>query len=206
MQNRQRLILREDIGSATEYGSRSTRRKAPAGQESTEPKLLDVNGYIKVLAHSVSPALKEEIGLRAKVCKDALLVMADPARISTIFAALVACGSLLSGGGDVTVLTALVPLGAGRFEKGTGDGCALLSFRVTYPRDMRLPDLKGPARDSMLPALFNVRRIVDRYHGCFRLCASENGIVFNVYLPVVQQSSAYRATSETVSGGAKGVL
>ena len=206
MQNRQRLILREDIGSATEYGSRSTRRKTPVRLESTEPKPLDVNGYIKGLAHSISPALKEEIGLRAQICKDPVLVMADPARISAIFAALVACGSLLSGGGSVTILTALVPLGAGRFEKGTGDGCALLSFRVTYPRDMRLPDLKGPARDCMLPALFNVRRIVDRYHGCFRLCASENGIVFNVYLPVVQQSSAYRATSETVSGGAKGVL
>jgi hypothetical protein len=55
----------------------------------------------------------------------------------------------------------------------------------------------------MLHALFNVRHVVGRYHGCFRLSVSENAVVLNVYLPVVQRSSAYRAGSDTAFGSAK---
>lgn len=204
MRNDQQLAPKEDIGSTTRYDGSSIKQKTSSGQGmSAEPKPLDMNGYIKRLAQSISPALKEEIGLRAQIGDDALPVMADPARISAIFAALVACGSLLSGGGSVTILTALVPLGAGRFEKRTGNGCALLSFRIARPKGMRLPDLSSPARDCMLPALFNVRHIVGRYHGCFRLSISENAVVLNVYLPVVQRSSACRARSDTAFGSAK---
>jgi hypothetical protein len=162
-----------------------------------------MNGYIKRLTQSISPALKEEIGLRARIGGGALPVMADPARISAVFAALVACGSLLSGGGSVTILTALVPLDTGRIEKRTGNGCALLSFHIAGPRGVRLPRLSSPARDCMLPALFNVRHIVGRYHGCFRLSVSENAVVLNVYLTVVQRSSTYRARNDTAFGSAE---
>jgi hypothetical protein len=55
----------------------------------------------------------------------------------------------------------------------------------------------------MLPALFNVRNIVARYHGCFRLSVSENVVVLNVYLPVVQRSSTYRAQNDTAFGSAE---
>jgi hypothetical protein len=178
--------------------------KRPAGQgmrARLEP--LDMNGYIKRLAQSISPELKEEIGLRANIGDGTLPVVADPARISVIFAALVACGTLLSGGGSVTVLTALVPLGAGRIEKETGNGCALLSFRVERPRGTRLPSLWGRGRDRVLPALFNVRSIVGRYHGCFRLSVRENAVVFSVYLPVIQGSPGCGVERATAFGGTK---
>ena len=198
------LDLKEDIGSTTRcYGS-SIKQKTPGEQGmSAGPRPLDMNGCIKRLTQSISPALKEEIGLRARIGDGALPVMVDPARISAVFAALVACGSLLSGGGSVTILTALVPLNAGRIEKRTGNGCALLSFRVAPPGGMRLPRLSSPARDCMLPALFNVRHIVARYHGCFRLSVSENAVVLNVYLPVVQRSLTHRARNDTAFGSAE---
>jgi hypothetical protein len=204
MQNQQQLDPKGDIGSTTRhYGSSIKQKTAGAQGMSAGPRPLDMNGYIKRLTQSISPALKEEIGLRARIGGGALPVMADPARISAVFAALVACGSLLSGGGSVTILTALVPLDTGRIEKRTGNGCALLSFHIAGPRGVRLPRLSSPARDCMLPALFNVRHIVGRYHGCFRLSVSENAVVLNVYLPVVQRSSTYRARNDTAFGSAE---
>jgi len=163
--------------------------------------LLDMNGYVRRLVQSLSPALKKRIGLRHEICDGDLPVAANPVRITTIFAVLAACAMRLAPGGRITVLTALVPFDGGL--AGTGDGCALLSFRGTGRKRQGIADLSVLGHARMLPALFNVRQIVAGDHGTFRLCAGENSIAFNVYLPVARQSSVSTAEGRAVFEGRK---
>ena len=160
---------------------------------------LDMNGYIRRLVQSISPTLKKRMRLRDEICDGDLPVLANPARITTIFAVLSACAMRLAPGGRITVLTALVPSDAGLI--GTGNGCALLSFQGTGRNGQEIADLSVLGQDRMLPALFNVRQIVAGDHGCFRLCAGGNSIAFNVYLPVVGQSSVSMTESRAVFEG-----
>jgi hypothetical protein len=203
MEKQRQINRKKGTGSTTRYDDGSIGRKMPAVQgASAGPEPLDMNGYIRRLARSISPALKDKIGLRTDLGDEVLPVMVDPARIATIFAALVACGSRLTHGG-MTIFTALLPLDVGPVVRRAGNWCALLSFRAAGARGEEIPDLSGLDRDRMLPALFNVWHIVGKHHGCFRLCVGENEIIFNVYLPVMQQSSVCRVGSETVFGGGK---
>jgi len=192
---------KKDLGSAARHDPSFTEREIPVVQEvSAAPEPLDINGYIRRLAQSISPALKKRIRLREDIGDDALPVMANPARISTIFAVLVACGSRLTPGGRMTVLTALVPFDTVSTVRATGNGCALLSLRAIGNRNQGIRDLSVLGRDR---ALFDVRQIVGRDHGCFRVCVSENAIIFNVYLPIVRQSSVPGTGSQAVFGSKK---
>ena len=192
---------KKDIGSTMRHDRGSTEREIPVVQEvRAAPEPLDMNGYIRRLAQSISPALKKRIRLRQEIGDGALPVMANPARIFTIFAVLVACGSRLIPAGRMTVLTALVPFDAGPAVRATGNRCALLSLRAIGKRNQGTRDLSVLGRDRMLPALFNVRQIVGRDHGCFRVCVGENAIIFNVYLPIVRQSSVLGTVSQAVLG------
>ena len=155
---------------------------------SAGPVPLDVNDCIRRLMQSYARLQKEKIRLRTALGHNELPVMGDPVQIGAIFAVLVAYGNRLTSGGSMTILTTLLPVDLGLVPQRRADGCALLSFHAACRGGERLPDPAGPEAGGLPQALFNVRRLVERLHGCFRLCVREAEIAFNIYLPVVQRA------------------
>ncbi len=158
---------------------------------------FDVNSYLRHLARVFSPSLKGRAGLHPALGSGVILVRGIPAQIMTVFATLITCANQLAPGGSMTIISTLLPLDIGLPSKRMGNGCALLSFCLAGAKGERIANFQDLGRNGLLRALFNVKTIVEKHHGCFRLSAREAKITFNIYLPVVQSVPLTHGMSAT---------
>jgi hypothetical protein len=162
---------------------------APHKKEAAGLRLLNVNHFILESVQVLRRMVKKRVRLQAVLADRDVRIMADWAKMSQVFATIVAYGSeIIKKGGTITILARLLPIENDLVEKGEGR-CALLSVSstdVAAKRSASGPGHKGRARKSVRRAFSAIRSVIGGYNGSVRVLKQQGKAQFNIYLPVLQ--------------------
>lgn len=152
------------------------------------PTVININHFVRDLAHLVSGLARKRIRLRTVLTSLDLTVMADPARLGQVFVSLIRHGSaFMSGGGTITVRTDLIPVANNLVAGRNAGGCALLSIESVQEADCAVKDLPVTKRQQKEIRLgFSlIRRIIQEHRGAFRIGGQRGKTIeYSIYLPV----------------------
>ncbi|SPJ14516.1 hypothetical protein SBDP2_1690001 [Syntrophobacter sp. SbD2] len=109
---------------------------APHKKEAAGLRLLNVNHFILESVQVLRRMVKKRVRLQAVLADRDVRIMADWAKMSQVFATIVAYGSeIIKKGGTITILARLLPIENALVEKG-GGRCALLSVSARSSRSV----------------------------------------------------------------------
>lgn len=181
----QMIMNREDHGEAkTALKAMPLCASLVTTGEEAKPDIVDVNECIGLLARSLGPAEKRRIQIVLR--SDPLPIAGDKSQITAVLFALFESANRVAPGGNITILTTLLPIDASCVSTGRESGCLFVSISGSAGRDERIDDLGVSRHEETRCALLAVRNAIEGQNGCFRILHSPSTIAFNVYLPVAR--------------------
>jgi hypothetical protein len=156
----------------------------PRRREAKNLRLLDVNHFIEDVVEVLQKIVKRRARLQVVPADRELRVVADRAKMSRVFASIVAYGSeIIQKGGTITILAKLLPMESDLTAKG---GCALLSVSSADVAARRPgPGHRIISRANARRAFSVIRSIIREHHGAIQVLRQPGKAQFNIYLPVV---------------------